>query len=221
MKLRKSLCLLAFYPLLHASPASGAVVIDNMAAGTQGFAASLSGTLGGFFTTGDFPDRQVAFSFTTGTSAVNLTELAFSLNIATSELSTIQATISTGSSVPGGVGAVVIGDNAPTTSFPVTQSLAITPTVPIALTPSTTYWIHFTVISGEGVYTINNANTPTLAPGWSLGNTWMFDPFDGWNELTSGPQARVRMTVEAVPEVSAITMAGLASIGLLRRRRNR
>ena len=68
----------------------------------------------------------------------------------------------------------------------------------------------------------DNGNAPVIEPGWTLGNTWYFAPdFGGsWTEVTSGPQARVELTVEAVPEPST-PLLGLVAAGMVLRRRRR
>lgn len=198
------------------------VVIDNLGAGTQGFAASLSGPNASFGFFGTFEDRQMAFSFVSGPAPVELTRLRFSINIGDVAVDPIQATLSTGGPVPGGINPITIGSAAPAAPTPVGQLLTIVPAAPIQLTANTSYWIHFTVPTGTAIYTINNSNAPVIEPGWSLGNTWYYAPdFGGsWTEVTSGPQARVELTVEAVPEPSS-TVLGLVAGGLALRRRRR
>lgn len=196
------------------------VVIDNLGAGTQGFAASLSGPSASFVF-GNFEDRQVAFSFVSGPAPVELTQLRFSINVGDISTDSIQATLSTGGSVPGGINPITIGSAAPAAPTPVGQLLTIVPVAPIQLTANTSYWIHFTVPTGTAIYTINNSNAPVIEPGWTLGNTWFFEPdFGGsWTEVTSGPQVRIEMTVEAVPEPSSTLLGLVAGVVALRRRR--
>lgn len=203
--------------LLAPALSPGAVVIDNFGAGTQGFATSISGpTAVGFFGN-PFADRQVAFSFTTGPDEVWMTQLEFSVNI-TSSASPIQLVMSTGSSVPGGVDPVVIGSVAPASNVPTSQTLSISPSGGVHLQASTLYWIHLTVPSGSGNYTFSNNNVPVVDPGWSLGNTWSRIGTNGtWSELTSGPQARIRMTV--VPEPGSALLGSVGLLLALRRRR--
>lgn len=213
--LRRSLL---FALIVHLPAAGwGAVVIDNLAAGTQGFAASLSGpTAVGFFGF-PFANREVAFSFTSGPDLVRLTQMDFVVNI-TSSASPIQLMLSTGSSVPGGNDPVLIGSVAPAGNSPTTQTLTVVPASAIFLQPGTLYWVHFTVPSGSGNYTFNNGNAPVVDPGWSLGNTWSrSSSTSAWSELTSGPQARVRLTV--VPEPSALLLGACGLLAVLRRRR--
>lgn len=207
--------------LIAAAPSQAATVIaiDNLAVGSQSFSASLSGPTATSFFGGDFSDREVAFSFTTGSIDAYLTELKFVTSIGNAQLSPIQLTLSTGTSVPGGVNPVVLGSVAPASSSPITQTLTVGPTIPPVLLANTTYWIHMTVPTGGGIYSIANTNTPIAEPGWSLGTTWLQDPLDPWSELTSGPVARIRMTVETIPEPQAALLGGLGIIALLRRRR--
>jgi hypothetical protein len=203
--------------LLAPAVSPGAVVIDNFGSGNQGFANSLSGpTAVGFFGN-PFADRQVAFSFTTGPEEVWMTKLEFTVNI-TSNASPIQFELSTGSSVPGGVDPVVIGSVAPASTVPISQTLSISPSGGVHLEASTLYWIHLTVPSGSGNYTFSNNNVPVVEPGWSLGNTWSRIGTNGtWSELSSGPQARIRMTV--VPEPGAALLGSAGLLLVLRRRR--
>ncbi len=212
--------------LLILSPAAARaslVAINNLAPGTQGFAASLSGPLGEFFPGDSFGDRQIAFSFTTGADDVDLTEIGFVMNLATSPpFSAVQATLSTGSAVPGGVNPVVIGQVTPVPGIQ-GQLVTIAPSAPIRMLASLTYWVHITVPVGDSIYTVNNANAPVTAPGWALGNTWYYAPDDGWSEVTSGVQARARITVEplvsSVPEPgAALLLGGLVLAGWRRRR---
>lgn len=213
---------LAVSLLLGSVCQAATIAIDNLGAGTQGFAASLSGPTASFGFFGTFEDRQVAFSFVSGPAPVELTQLRFSINIGDVSIDPIQATLSTGGSVPGGINPITIGSAAPTAPTPVGQLMTIVPAAPIQLAANTSYWIHFTVPTGSAIYTINNSNAPVIEPGWSLGNTWYYAPdFGGsWTEVTSGPQARVELTVEAVPEPGS-ALLGLVAGGMALRRRRR
>lgn len=213
---------LAVSLLLGSVCQAATIAIDNLGAGTQGFAASLSGPTASFGIFGTFEDRQVAFSFVSGPAPVELTQLRFSINIGDVSIDPIQATLSTGGSVPGGINPITIGSAAPAAPTPVSQLMTIMPAAPIQLAANTSYWIHFTVPTGSAIYTINNSNAPVIEPGWSLGNTWYYAPdFGGsWTEVTSGPQARVELTVEAVPEPGS-ALLGLVAGGMALRRRRR
>lgn len=217
-----TLSAIAISLLLGSVCPAATVVISNLSGGTQGFGASLSGPSASFGFFGTFEDRQVAFSFVSGPDSVHLTQLRFSISIGDVAIDPIQATLSTGGPVPGGINPITIGSAAPAAPTPVGQLLTIVPTVPVLLAANTSYWIHFTVPTGSAIYTINNNNAPVVDPGWTLGNTWYYEPdFGGsWTEVTSGPQARVEMTVEAVPEPSA-TLLGLVAGGIALRRRRR
>jgi hypothetical protein len=197
------------------------LVINNLAAGTQGFALSLSGPAAEFFPGEPFNDRQVAFSFTTGADAVFLSNVSFSINIGDPSLSPVELTLSTGSVVPGGTGAISLGSVAPLSPTPGVQLLSLAPTSVVTLNPSTEYWMHFTVPAGAGIYAINNSNTPVFAPGWSMGNSWAYDPdFGGsWSELANGTQARVSIDVQTVPEPTTAMLGAAGMFCLLRRRR--
>lgn len=196
---------------------SGAVVIDNLAAGSQGFAASISGPSAVGFLGFPFANREIAFSFTSGPDLVRLTQFDFMVNI-TSNASPIQVMLSTGSGVPGGNDPVLVGSAAPASTSPTTQTLTIVPAGSVFLQPGTLYWVHLTVPTGSGNYSFNNSNAPMVDPSWSLGNTWSRSSSTGaWSEITSGPQARVRLTV--VPEPSALLLGSCGLLLALRRRR--
>lgn len=202
------------------SSVRAAVVIDNLALGPQSFAQTLSGpTATGFFGFGSLADREVAFSFTTASHDVYLTELVFAVAIGKLILDPIQFTLSTGSAVPGGTNPLVIGSVTPPSSSPTNQVLTLVPQTSVLLESNTTYWMHVTVPNGAAVYSFQNTTSQVIEPGWSLGNTWSNFPGSTWSELTSGPQARIRMSVEAVPEPSAALIGGCGIILLLHRRR--
>jgi hypothetical protein len=207
-----------FALLVHVpSMVSGAVVIDNLAAGSQGFAASISGPSAVGFLGFPFANREIAFSFTSGPDLVRLTQFDFMVNI-TSNASPIQVMLSTGSGVPGGNDPVLVGSAAPASTSPTTQTLTIVPAGSVFLQPGTLYWVHLTVPTGSGNYSFNNSNAPMVDPSWSLGNTWSRSSSTGaWSEITSGPQARVRLTV--VPEPSALLLGSCGLLLALRRRR--
>ena len=216
MKIIRSM-LLAVPMIVGFSPHAGAVVvIDNLAAGSNNFASSVSGPVGGGFFAPP-PDRETAFSFVTGSNGSYLDLLELSVNVSNNSVG-LQATISTGASVPGGTGVTLIGTVAPASATPVTQVLTFSPVSTILLSASTRYWIHLTVASGSGSYAINNTNSQVIEPGWSLENSHYLDP-GGWNEIDSGPQARMRLTVTPVPEPGATLLGGLGIMVLLRRRR--
>jgi len=213
--MKASLILAAIFGLLATGTSNAAVVIDNIAVGNQSFSLSLSGpTTTGFFG-GPFADREVAFSFTTGSYDTTLNELAFVVAIGKPILSPIQLELSTGSSVPGGIDPVILGSAAPTSVSPTVQLLSVTPAVPTPLTANTLYWVHVTIPSGGGLYSFANTDTPIVESGWSLGNTWNRTPFTAWTELDSGPVARIRLTV---PEPSSALLGGLGLLLLLKRR---
>ncbi len=219
---------MSILPAIAASLLLGSVchaatlAINNLSGGNQGFAASLSGPTASFGFFGTFEDRQVAFNFVSGPDNVHLTQLRFSINVGDVAIDPIQATLSTGSSVAGGINPINIGSVGPLAPTPVGQLLTLAPAAPIMLSANTNYWVHFTVPTGSAIYTINNGNAPVVAPGWTLGNTWYYAPdFGGsWTEVTSGPQARVELTVEAVPEPST-PLLGLVAAGMVLRRRRR
>jgi hypothetical protein len=86
------------------------------------------------------------------------------------------------------------------------------------LEASTRYWIHFTVDSGYGAYALNNTQSQVSEPGWTLENTSTYTyAQSNWNELHSGPQARVRMTV--VPETTSPLLGSIGARLFFRRRR--
>lgn len=219
MKTKASTVLIA--SLVALAPfTQAAVVIDNLNLGTQSFSQTLSGpTATGFFGLNPMPNREVAFSFTTAGLDVYLTEITFGVSIGKAILDPIQFTLSTGSSVPGGINPLVIGSVTPPSSSPTSQILTIAPSMTVLLQANTQYWFNVTVPSGAAVYSFTNTNNVVTAPGWSLGNTWSQFPGSPWSELDSGPQARIRMSVEAVPEPQAALLGGLGILLLLRRRR--
>lgn len=216
MKIIRLSLVTALTAVWFAPHARAVVVIDNLTAGANNFASTVSGPVGG----GLFappPNRETAFSFVTSSYGSYLDLFELSVNISNNSVG-LQATISTGSSVPGGTGSTLIGTVAPASSSPVTQILTFAPASTILLTASTRYWIHLTVPSGSGSYAINNTTSQIIEPGWSLENSHYLDP-GGWNEITSGPQARMRLTVTPVPEPTAPLLGGVGLLFLLRRRR--
>jgi hypothetical protein len=209
-----ALCLLAH------SPASAAVVIDNLTLGSQSSSQSISGpTATGFFGPTSFANREVAFSFTTASTSVYLTEIAFYVSLAKSILDPVRLTLSTGSTVPGGTNALILGEVAPATTTPTSQLLALAPSSQVQLAANTLYWMHVTVPVGAAVYSFQSTNSQIIEPGWALGNTWFQSPLSSWTEVTSGPQARIRLTVEPVPEASSALLGGCGVLLLLCRRR--
>lgn len=209
-------CLLAF-----SSQARSAVVINNLPIGTQGFAESLSGPDGQDFFGDPFANHEIAFSFTTGNADATLTEIAFLVSVSSSGTSPIQLELSTGSSAPGGTNPVIFGAATPLGPTPISQLLTVSPGSPAQLLANTQYWIRFTVPVGTDLYAIQNTNTPTLAPGWSLGSTWRTEPGIPWEEINSNLFPRVRLTaVEAVPEPGTLLISSGCLLLLLRRRRS-
>lgn len=205
-----------FSVLTHAAQA--VVVIDNLAAGTQGFAVTVSGpSPGGFFAPP--PNGEVAFSFVTGTDRTYINSLIVSVNVSNSSQPLV-ATLSRGASVPGGVGEVEIGSVAGVSGGPITQTLTFVPGAQLILEASTRYWVHFTVDAGNGSYSVNNTNTPVVDPEWTLENShYRSNSLNPWTEVTSGPQARVRLDVTVIPEPTAALLGGMGMLVLLRRRR--
>lgn len=204
--------------LSSAAVCSAAVTaINNFGAGTQGFAAGLSGPTAEIFFS-PYDNHQVAFSFTTGPVPVEVVSLRFVINQGDVLVDPIHLALSTGSPVAGPVSSLSLGDVAPAVS-PITQILTSVPPATVTLNAATTYWVHVTVPSGGAVYSFLNNNVPVFEPGWSLGNTFFYDPIDGWSELTSGPKARIQLNVQPVPEPGSALLALGALTGCLARRR--
>lgn len=202
-------------------PSKSAVVINNLPLGSQGFAESLSGPDGQDFFGDPFVDREIAFSFTTGNADATLTEIAFLVSISSSGTSPIQLELSTGNSAPGGTNPVIFGAATPFGSTPVSQLLTVSPGSPAQLQANTQYWIRFTVPLGTDLYAIQNTNTPSLSPGWSLGSTWRTEPGIPWEEISSTLYPRVRLTaVEAVPEPGTLLISSGCLLLLFRRKRS-
>lgn len=200
--------------------ASAAVVINNLPFGTQGFAESLSGPDGQDFFGDPFANREVAFSFTTGIAAAELTEVSFLASVSGGGTSPIQLELSTGGTAPGGTIPLVFGDATPTGPTPVTQLLTVAPAVPAQLLANTQYWIRFTVPVGTDLYSIQNTNTPVLTNGWSLGTTWRSEEGMPWEEINSGLSPRVRLTAtETIPEPGTLLCCAASLAFLLRRNR--
>ena len=198
------------------SKVGAVVVIDNFTPGGNSFATSVTGPVGGGFFAPP-PNRQSTFSFVTGSDVSYLDTLEVVVNVGNNN-SGMLATISTGSSLPGGSGGTVIS-TVTAASSPITQVLTFSPTSTILLNAATQYWILFSVPSGSGVFSMNNTTNVTTAPGWTLENTYFYAPTT-WTELSSGPQARIRLSVTPIPEVSS-PMMGCIGVFLLLRRRNR
>ncbi len=200
------------------SPA--AVVINNLTSGTQSFSESLSGPDGQDFFGDPYADHEIAFSFTTGSLDSQLVELAFVASIGGNGTSPIQLELSTGGSVPGGTNPTIIGAATPSGPTPITQLLTLNPGSPTLLLANTQYWLHFTVPVGNDVYSIHNTNTPTLAPGWTLGTTWRTEPGVPWEEINSNLFPRFRMTVvESVPEPGSLLLGVTGAFLLFKRSR--
>lgn len=207
--------------LIATSFASDAAVsINNLAVGTQSSSQSLSGPLAtsGFFGN-PFPDRQVAFSFTTGNSQYYLNNLEFAIAIGGGTLAPIMATLSTGTLVPGGINPITLGTVTPASSSPTNQVLSIIPANAPLLEANTLYWIHYTVPAGNALYSIANSNAPIVEPEWTLGTSWSSTPISPWFELNSGPVPRIRMTVTPIPEPATSLLGGIGFLLLLRRQR--
>jgi hypothetical protein len=216
MKIIRPSILAALAALVSSPDVHAVVVIDNLTVGPNSFATSISGPVGGGILAPP-PNRESAFSFVTGSSQAYLSVLELSANVSNNSVG-LQATISTGSSVPGGTGMTLIGTVTPVNPTPITQLLTFTPGSTILLDASTRYWIHLTVASGSGSYSLNNTTSQIIEPGWTLENTHYLDP-GGWTELDSGPQARMRLTVTPVPEAGCPMLCGFGMLLLCRRRR--
>jgi hypothetical protein len=207
--------------LAFACEAPAAVVINNLPFGTQGFAESLSGPNGQDFFGDPYADHGIAFSFTTGNADATLTEIAFLVSIGNTGTSAIELELSTGNSVPGGTNPFIFGAATPSGPSPVTQLLTVTPGSPAQLLANTQYWIRFNIPVGTDLYSIQNTNTPALAPGWSLGTTWRTEPGIPWEEINSTLYPRVRFTaVEAVPEPTTLLISTSSLLLLFRRKRS-
>lgn len=218
--MKNSILFAALLSLVISNSSQAAVVIDNLAAGTQSFSASLSGPSASIRFFGPFVNREVAFSFTSGTADSILTQFEFTTGVGAGTLNPINVTLSTGLLAPGGINSLLLGSVAPLSNSPGTQLLSVIPTLPPTLLANTLYWIHFTVPTGSSIYTIANSDAPVQAPGWNLGSTWLQDPNNPWNELNSGPLAKVRLTVDSIPEPSAMLLGGLSLLFLMKRRRH-
>lgn len=199
--------------------AQAVVVIDNLVPGAQGFATGASGPAAG----GVGPlfagakNNETALQFTTGPAGGDLVSMNLVISVA-DNASPVVATISTGTSVPGGTNPVALGSVIPTASSGIT-TINFTPVSPITLASNATYWVHLTVPTGAGWYSILNSDAPVETLGWDLGNTWSKPAIGAWNEITSGPQARAQFNIAPVPEPHTALLGGIAFLMLLGRRR--
>jgi hypothetical protein len=198
---------------------NAALVIDNIGNGSNAFSSTLSGpTATGFFFPTPFENREIAFSFTTGTTETYLESLSMVMNIGKGILDPIQIALSTGASAPGGTGTVTLGSATPVGS-PANQTLTFMPTVPPVLQPSTLYWLHITVPSGAAVYSVPSSDGAVLASGWSLGTTWTKTPSTAWTEGNSILGGDIRLNASPVPEPGTAMLGSIGMLLLIRRRR--
>lgn len=208
---------------LLAAPAHGVLVIDSFAGSTGGASAASGPTASFFFGLSPYPDREAAFTFTTGTTDTYLDELRMSLTIG-DNTSALEATLSTGPSAPGGTGTIPLGSYAPASASPTIQTATFTQSPnSILLSANTEYWIHLSVPTGGGIYNITFTDTPAYETGWSLGDTWAFTPASGlpptgWNQDGTSGVARIQLEVTPVPEPTAALLGGIGLLALLRRR---
>ncbi len=193
--------------------------IDNIGNGSNAFSHTLSGpTATGFFMPVPFPDREVAYSFTTGAEDTYLDSLSFTLNTGKGILSPVQVVLSQGALAPGGMGSVTLGSVAPSSS-PANQVLTITPGFSTVLSASTSYWLHFTVPVGAALYSLPSSDGAVLASGWAMGITWYKTPSSAWTDGNASLGGDIRLNVTPIPEPSSALLGGLGVLILLRRRR--
>lgn len=203
----------AFY--LAAVPALPAVlVIDNLDAGPNGFASSVTGPTAFIPFSSNLPNRRAAFTFTTPTYPSELAELraVFNVNVLGSP---IEAILSTGPVVPGGTNPVSLASVTPA-SVGNGQILDFTPTVAVALAPNTQYWVDFVATSGGGIYTLANTDAPMVEPGWTFGTSYQYTTAGGWSDLT--PEMQARVSLDVIPESHSFLLV-LGGISLLVRRK--
>ena len=194
-----------------------AVVIDNLNSTTNGFSTGLTGPVGNGIL-GAPRESETAFTFTTGPDADALVSLESVVSIVNSATPFV-ATLSTGPSVPGGTNSITIGSASPSGTFGSITTVTLTPTVPIPLAANTTYWVHYTVPTGNGWYGILHAESPTTQLDFTLGTSWSKTILSPWSDIT--PQARVRITtVNPVPEPAISLLGSIGTLLLLRRRRS-
>jgi hypothetical protein len=204
--------------------AEAVLVIDNFGTSIGGSAAASGPTAAFFGGLSPFPDREAAFNFTTGGSNAYLNELQIILAVGDAS-SPMVATLSTGASVPGGTNPVALGTFAPVSALPTIQTATFTQTPStILLTANTEYWVHLTVPTGAGIYTMSFSDTPTYSNGYALDEAWGYTPASGipptgWNLDGTSGVARIRLDVTPVPEPTAALLCGLGAIVLLHGRR--
>lgn len=200
---------------LAAAPALPAVVvIDNLDAGPNGFASSVTGPTAFIPFSSNLPDRRAAFTFTTPAYASELEELraVFNINVLGSP---IEAILSTGPAVPGGTNPVSLASLTPA-GMGNGQVLDFSPTAVVALAPNTQYWVEFVATSGGGIYSLANTDDAFVAPGWTFGTSYQYTTAGGWTDLSPGMQARVFLGV--IPEAHSFLLV-LAGMTLLLRRK--
>ena len=202
-----------------APPSAGAaVVITNLTGGTQSFSSDISGPTAQVFSF-PIPNRQTAFSFTSGPTLSTFVSLD-ALVTPGDNSSPLTATLSTGSSVPGGTNPINIGSFQASTFVAQVASFSAAPATTITLQPNTEYWVHLTVPSGGGIYSIQNADNATTASGWALNPTYQRADTAPWTPLSGNLRARVELTVDQIPEPGStlLTIIALSAIALRRRR---
>ena len=202
--------------------AQAVLVLDSFSGSSIGN-SSASGPTAGFFIPGSFADRETAFDFHTGSDAVWLNQLDIAVAVG-NHTTAVEASITTGNSAPGS-NPVSIGSFTPANPTPTIQTISFQPAAnTVLLAPNTRYWVHLTVSSGAGLYTLTYSDTQNNAPGWLLDETWAYTPPGaipptGWNQDATSGVAKVRLDATQVPEPSAALIGSVGLFFLIRRRK--
>ncbi|BCX49908.1 hypothetical protein HAHE_38160 [Haloferula helveola] len=208
--------------LTAAAPA--AVVLDSITGATLGGASTnITGpdtAIDFFGTPVPIPDNEVAVRFQTGIYSSTLDQLDFAINISDpSHLDPVQVVLSTGPNPPGGTSPVALGTATPTSTGGFSQTLSISPSGTITLTPNTEYWLHFTATGTETFYALASSNLTNSTGSWAFTETWSLQPPAAWNQLNGlTPAIRISAT-EAVPETSTALLGAFGLLLVLHRRR--
>ena len=211
----KILSLITLSSILLYSTIHAAVVIPNIPAAGNGFSFSISGpnasTFGGLV---PLPDRELAFTVTTGSSSATLSSLSMVM-ISSDNSAPIDVTIGEGS-LPGTTNRSLIFSQTLGPAAGI-QTVSFARQNAPTLNANTTYWFHITSSDAGLASLLSNDATPNYqGSGWTMGHVQSKSGTTApW--VPSSQYARVQLTAVPEPSTAAIGALGLSLI-LLRRR---
>lgn len=196
-------------PLLMATAAPAAMVLDNLTGTTPSGVFSFKGT------GGVIPYQEFGMTLQVDNlSDFRLDSITFDFGGAINTSSPVEASLwTTGSGSPQGTLITLLTGPASPTNVLATY----TPAAPVVLAAGADVFVMLRVSTGSGFYRLDGTSDPFVVEDWTFGSAYLRSLTGSWTAVGNTPGFQVNAT--AVPEPAGTATLGLAVLAFAARRR--